>query len=93
MKFLKTILFLLVLSLGCLFLAGFGGQHIKSLDQLTPDEQNCVKAGGTVANIEECDGSVSRICVFPEGKGACYVENVKNGVCVGIFQPKIWCGK
>lgn len=54
------------------------------------DLTDCEKAGGKDEKLTECDGSISDVCDF-SGENVCYVENLKNGKCTGIFSPKVFC--
>lgn len=72
------------------FLSGFDKISDKSISDRPVLDRNCTENGGQVASIEECNGEKSKICVFP-GKVPCYIENVKDGKCTGIFRPKVLC--
>jgi len=52
----------------------------------------CEKNGGKVSDITECNGEINKICTFPDGE-TCYMENIKDGKCEGIFSPKVLCDK
>ena len=54
------------------------------------DSAECEKAGGSIVELEECDGSVSEVCELREGE-VCYLENVIDGECRGVFAPKVLC--
>ena len=72
------------------FLSGFDKIPNKIMSEEPVLDRNCVDNGGQIARIEECNGEMNKICVFP-GKVACYIENVKDGKCTGVFQPKVTC--
>jgi hypothetical protein len=61
-----------------------------SVNKNSGNQGICEKSGGAVSNITECNGEISQICTFPSGQ-SCYVENVKDGKCIGIFSPKVLC--
>ncbi len=50
----------------------------------------CAETGGTEDHLTECNGAVSKICTLPNGD-TCYVENLTDGKCEGVFSPKILC--
>ena len=50
----------------------------------------CENFGGSIEDLEECNGEISKICSMPNGE-TCYLENFHNGKCEGIFSPKILC--
>ena len=70
------------------FLSGFDKAPDKTIPEGPVLDRSCVESGGQIALIEECTGEMNKICVFP-GKVLCYIENVKDGKCTGVFRPKI----
>jgi len=68
--------------------AGCVNNHCVKID--TAATSDCVTAGGTQSALWECDGSESAVCTLPSGE-TCYLENLKKGVCVGVFSPKVLC--
>jgi len=49
----------------------------------------CEAAGGRLFEMRECDGTVSQVCALNRDK--CYLDQVQDGMCTGVFQPRILC--
>jgi hypothetical protein len=76
---------------------GYQGNMLKCIDSFkwcepVKEISLCEKNGGKVSDITECNGEVNKICDLPNGE-TCYLENLRNGKCEGIFSPKVLCDK
>jgi hypothetical protein len=62
---------------------------IREGPNITIEDKQC---SGTLRTITECNGQTSQVCTLQSGE-SCYVENIADGRCQGIFTPKVLCDK
>lgn len=90
MKIGVLVVALLVFSVSCSMVDSGKSEEesVPTLASAKDSLKECIKAGGKMIRVQECDGSENEWCVISE-KEYCYVEQVKNGRCaVGQYSKE-----